>query len=818
MRVLLSLPALGLLLPSLWQPESRSPVGAEVPALLTRSHPADLEGEVELFRAGCVACHAAPESVAERLEAKAAPSFESLGEARTSDALEARIRGHYVGEGRADRVRAIASFLRDENGRELESAEVSPAVVDRGEHLFHELACKACHVDGFAGLEAATDHRALSEFLAEPEVARPDLDHAFGLTEGEASSLSAYLLRGSFVTGAPGPGFQVECFEMPIANGDEPDLEGREPSFKGAARVVDVGPRTRDNNFALRFRTTLLVEQAGTHEFEIGSDDGSWLYIDDELAVQNPGLHPYTRVRGSVELEAGRHDLRLVFTEAGGGEELSLRWARPNGSLDEVPLERTSTRVDRLTPPVEQPLMDIGILGRGEDAYASLGCAACHGGPGERDLPDAPDLGDLDLKADCSVTPISEPVRRFLADLPTSARTDAEELAFEMGRASCLSCHSRGGDGGLSESVARELTETQDLGEEGRRPPTLDRAGYRFQTDWIRAVLADRADARPYMRARCVSVSEERAERIAAAFSAVDSVDGDEDEPEFSAEVLEAGRKQVGVTGKVCVSCHRVQGRDSLGPQGMDLSEQSERLKPAWFREWLLRPHEIRPGTRMPSFWIGREPEDANREIDAVRVWTNFGAAAPLPDGLSIDTAGYVVEVGERPRLHAAFLDGLSARCLLVGTPARVHYAYDLANARLRWLWRGAFVDGRGTWDGRAGKLVEPLGEDWIVLPENHGPIVGDGDRLRVASRRFDAEGHPVFVLHVAETRIEDVIQPRFEADGPVLIRRLTVLDGRARFDLADGGGFTVRDSRGQPVDPNRSVEAGETLEVIYRW
>src|SRR5688572_31281858 len=44
---------------------------------------------------------------------------------------------------------------------------------------------------------------------------------------------------------------------------------------------------------------------------------------------------------------------------------------------------------------------------------------------------------------------------------------------------------------------------------------------------------------------------------------------------------------------------------------------------------------------------------------------------------------------------------GVSARCLCVGTRERTHFAYDLASARLVWLWRGDFVDAGGTWSGR---------------------------------------------------------------------------------------------------------------------
>lgn len=813
MRALLSLPALGLLIPTLWQPDASTP-----PVRTERSAPvvASIDDELAVVRRGCLACHDAPEDVAQRLEPVPAPGFGALGKSVDREAMARRIADHY---GAGQNSAALAAFLAAENGRELEGEDVSPAVVDQGSSLFDELACAACHTsDSLAGRVGDSDYLGVTGFLTDPAQTRPDIDHDFGIQDGEARALAAFLLRDTFVRGAEGNGYQVECFEMRIRGGGEPDLSSAQSSSSGLVRKVDIEPRTRGQNYALRFRTTLKVENTGTYRFEVGSDDGSWLYIDGNKVVDNSGLKPFKKVKGEIELTAGRHDLLLVFTQSGGGAQLTLQWAPPNGKFADIPYKSTSTQTDRLTPKSAASAPSDDLVASGRNAYIAGQCARCHEGPALDGAPKAPALLALDASRNCPTGSMNDATRRVLRDAPRSARTDAETLAFELERGNCRVCHVRDGKGGLPAPIARALTETQDLGEEGRRPPSLDRAGNRFQTSWIRKVLAERADARPYMLARCVSVDDERATRIANAFDAVDSESGDNDEPEFSQAALDLGRAQMGTKGKACITCHMVQGRASLGPQGLDLSQQSERLKPAWFRDWLRRPHEIRPGTRMPAFWIAADEAQASREIDAIRVWTNFGSAAPLPEGFSTDSAGTVLQVGERPRLHGAFLKDLSARCLAVGTPERVHYAYDLANGRLRWLWRGDFVDGRGTWNGRAGQLVTPLGGDWVVLPELNGPIAGDEQQAKVVARRFDEDGYPIFVIAIGDVRVEDHLRPRFEATGPVMVRKLTAVEGSVRLDLSDGNDFEVRTTGGMAVTPRRLLKNGETLEVIYRW
>ena len=77
----------------------------------------------------------------------------------------------------------------------------------------------------------------------------------------------------------------------------------------------------------------LTVQAAGTYTFRLRSDDGSELFIDDQLVVDNDGLHGAEDVDGAIELTAGMHALRINFFEAGGGQELRLSW-RPPGATD----------------------------------------------------------------------------------------------------------------------------------------------------------------------------------------------------------------------------------------------------------------------------------------------------------------------------------------------------------------------------------------------------------------------------------------------------------------------------------------------------
>ena len=63
----------------------------------------------------------------------------------------------------------------------------------------------------------------------------------------------------------------------------------------------------------------LAVASAGTYSFTLDSDDGSTLYIDGSLVVNNSGAHAPTALSGSATLAAGTHSFTVNFFEDFGG-------------------------------------------------------------------------------------------------------------------------------------------------------------------------------------------------------------------------------------------------------------------------------------------------------------------------------------------------------------------------------------------------------------------------------------------------------------------------------------------------------------------
>ncbi|MCI0514713.1 family 20 glycosylhydrolase [candidate division KSB1 bacterium] len=81
--------------------------------------------------------------------------------------------------------------------------------------------------------------------------------------------------------------------------------------------------------FGLEFKTYLQIEQAGIYTFYLESDDGSRLFIHDQLVVNNDGIHGAEVIRGQIALDAGYHPMRLLYFQAGGDLCLQVDFEGP---------------------------------------------------------------------------------------------------------------------------------------------------------------------------------------------------------------------------------------------------------------------------------------------------------------------------------------------------------------------------------------------------------------------------------------------------------------------------------------------------------
>jgi alpha-L-fucosidase len=96
---------------------------------------------------------------------------------------------------------------------------------------------------------------------------------------------------------------------------------------------------------ALKFTGRIYVEDPDVFVFELTSDDGSKLWIDDDLVIDNDGLHSALSKRGRAALGIGWHTVVVGWFNKTGGAELSLKCGVLGSQLGPVPF-----RVPPLAP------------------------------------------------------------------------------------------------------------------------------------------------------------------------------------------------------------------------------------------------------------------------------------------------------------------------------------------------------------------------------------------------------------------------------------------------------------------------------------
>jgi hypothetical protein len=65
--------------------------------------------------------------------------------------------------------------------------------------------------------------------------------------------------------------------------------------------------------FAIDYTGRFWIEKPGPYRFSLTSDDGSRLYIDGEVVINNDGLHAPLTAEGLVTLSEGLHRIRLSY-------------------------------------------------------------------------------------------------------------------------------------------------------------------------------------------------------------------------------------------------------------------------------------------------------------------------------------------------------------------------------------------------------------------------------------------------------------------------------------------------------------------------
>ncbi len=93
-------------------------------------------------------------------------------------------------------------------------------------------------------------------------------------------------------------------------------------------------------DFALTFDGFLEITEPGEYTFYTLSNDGSQLFINDALVVDNDQEHGILEKSGTVQLSPGKHPIRITYFQSGGGCFLKVAYEGPHTPRQALPSHR----------------------------------------------------------------------------------------------------------------------------------------------------------------------------------------------------------------------------------------------------------------------------------------------------------------------------------------------------------------------------------------------------------------------------------------------------------------------------------------------
>lgn len=456
------------------------------------------------------------------------------------------------------------------------------------------------------------------------------------------------------------------------------------------------------------------------------------------------------------------------------------------------------------------PKAEEGTIERGKQLFENLNCAACHD-TGEEFSTIAIDwksgAGDHCFSKEAEQGrphyPVSDAQRAFLQEyIRSKSEGDPDITRIMLAAMNCYACHERDGMGGPSSETAPFFHGDEALADSGRFPPPLSGIGHKLERDWLENVLkgAEGSRVRPYLKTQMPNYSA-HAKRFADWFVKVDAEPNAKPLALSEADV-EAGRTLLGTVGGVnCITCHTWGERPSLGIQALGIANLDGRLRPEWFRSYLLNPAEYRPGTLMPPLWPGGHSTvpgilggDAEKQIASI--WKFVAEGEGLPTGFPDTNSGeFDLVPTDRPIVMRTFLEGAGTKAILAGFPGEIHLAYDGDEGRPALVWRGPFFNAYQTWYSRSAPIEKPLGDE--IFPFDEAPEARD-----FRGYLLDEQGNPTFLTVEGDRELSD---------------HFTVVDGKLIRTLSWESGEAPKVVHPTGVEIESKAE-DRTLTFIYSW
>ena len=145
---------------------------------------------------------------------------------------------------------------------------------------------------------------------------------------------------------------------------------------------------------------------------------------------------------------------------------------------------------------------------------------------------------------------------------------------------------------------------------------------------------------------------------------------------------------------------------------------------------------------------------------------------------------------GERPYIQRTFLPNTGPASIAVALPGEQNYCWDAGECRLRYAWRGSFIDASGNWQGNGNELAVVPEKAWwaaerdafpLRFGESSGPLP-----TKFLGYKLDG-GLPEFHYRVGEVEVFEKITALPDNTGIAEHFRIPKAAQPVKFSVAPG-------------------------------
>ena len=149
-----------------------------------------------------------------------------------------------------------------------------------------------------------------------------------GIAEAKAE---VYTWQKAISANAKPGGLKYQFYTLTGSPASVNVLSTVKPTSEGYSGI-DLSATTEKQNFGLSFEGYIRISSDGIYTFNLHSDDGSILWMDDKVLIDYDGTHGDQPKSQTVALKKGLHKIKLLYFQASGGIGLKLTY-NTNGGI-----------------------------------------------------------------------------------------------------------------------------------------------------------------------------------------------------------------------------------------------------------------------------------------------------------------------------------------------------------------------------------------------------------------------------------------------------------------------------------------------------